>query len=482
VDDRTAPGSEPADDQAFDRLRSADPASDATPDLTRVRAAVTAATGVPLGGAESEVTSVETIAVDELAARRSRRTPRWLQVAAVAAGVVIIGGGSYGLGTAHGDAAPAAAPAIALGSPEGGAAAGSGAAAPSRSGASTADSKLAGYGFGRQVFIAGDLSTDTTSGKAWAFDAASVYSQDTLVRAATALGVTGAPRLEYGTWTVGANDGTAPSVSLSPDGQASVSYYDPTRDPWTCVRSAPDSIAPAEGSGSSVSGSDGVALPEPQSSVGTGSGTCDSVAPAPGSEAAIALAKDTMTALGVDPAGYEFDAASDPSTTQVVTVTGYQVVDGQRTGAAWSFTVVDSGVQSLYGTLAPLVELGTYDVISPAAAVARLGDPRFGPSYGGIMPMAADAMAKSADSAVGSDTAIAPSADPTVPATPAAGSPIGWPVQEVTIVSARLGLAVTTLPSGAAVLVPTYELTDADGGTWSVIAVADDALDFSAAG
>ena len=44
------------------------------------------------------------------------------------------------------------------------------------------------------------------------------------------------------------------------------------------------------------------------------------------------------------------------------------------------------------------------------------------------------------------------------------------------------GVALTTLPTGASVLVPTYELADADGVTWSVIAVVDDQLDFSAAG
>jgi hypothetical protein len=32
------------------------------------------------------------------------------------------------------------------------------------------------------------------------------------------------------------------------------------------------------------------------------------------------------------------------------------------------------------------------------------------------------------------------------------------------------------------VLVPTYELADADGTTWSVIAVVDDQLDFAPVG
>jgi hypothetical protein len=158
------------------------------------------------------------------------------------------------------------------------------------------------------------------------------------------------------------------------------------------------------------------------------------------------------------------------------------VVDGQRTGGAWSFSIVATGLQSLYGSLAPTVALGDYDVVSPTDAVARLTDPRFGPSYGGMMPMAArgDDLAQGDDAQSSAEIAPGPSDEPTVPATPDAGSPLAWPVQHVTIVSARLGLASTTLPTGAAVLVPTYELSDADGAVWTVIAVADDDLDFDA--
>ena len=72
------------------------------------------------------------------------------------------------------------------------------------------------------------------------------------------------------------------------------------------------------------------------------------------------------------------------------------------------------------------------------------------------MPLAAEGMR--ADDSVSSVPT-----EPTVPATPTAGSPLAWPVQQVTLVSARLGVALTTLPTGASVLVPTYELADADG-------------------
>src|SRR4051794_4871171 len=102
-DDRTHPHDDAPDsdfDPAFARLQAADPASGPASDLTSVRAAVTAATGVdvtgihvPEGDGDGEV-----ILVDDLSARRARRAPRWLQAAAVVAGLAVIGGGSYALG------------------------------------------------------------------------------------------------------------------------------------------------------------------------------------------------------------------------------------------------------------------------------------------------------------------------------------------------------------------------------------------------
>ena len=224
-----------------------------------------------------------------------------------------------------------------------------------------------------------------------------------------------------------------------------------------------------DGAEGSAEGS--VAVPEPAIDP---PGDCASSEPAPTGDAAVAQAKDVLSSVGVDPAGYQFAVSADPGSPQVATVTASQVLDDQQTGVTANVTLVADGLQSLYAPLAPLVELGSYDVVSPTEAVARLGDPRFGASGGGgVMPLAAEGMR--ADDSVSSSPA-----EPTVPPTPTAGSPLAWPVQEVTLVSSRLGVALTTLPTGASVLVPTYELADADGATWSVIAVVDDQLDFSA--
>lgn len=461
--DSTAPDS--TDDVAFARLQAADPATGTDPNLPALYATVSDRTGVAVSAPG-----------DELAARRARRAPRWLQVAAVVAGVAVIGGGSYAYGLNNQPETVTAAPPITL---DGGGAARDAVAPEAASmaaggggGIAMNDSAKMMYPWwgGRTVFTASGLSTEGGSGEARGFDAAGAFSEATVVAAAAALGVSGQPRLEYGSWSVGPNDGTGASVSLSPDGLASLSYYDPTRDPWNCVRSAPDGISePAQ---DAAEGS--VAVPEP--AIVDPPQECTTSEPAPTGDAAVAQAKDTLASVGVDPAGYQFTASTDPGSAQVTNVSASQVLDGQQTGVTANVTLVADGVQSLYAPLAPMVELGSYDVVSPTEAVDRLMDPRFGASGGGgVMPLAAEGMR--ADDSVSSVPA-----DPTVPPTPTAGSPLAWPVQEVTLVSARLGVALTTLPTGASVLVPTYELADADGVTWSVIAVVDDQLDFSAAG
>ncbi|MFE7505792.1 hypothetical protein [Promicromonospora sp. NPDC057488] len=102
--------------------------------------------------------------------------------------------------------------------------------------------------------------------------------------------------------------------------------------------------------------------------------------------------------------------------------------------------------------------LGEYPVVSEEAAVERLGDPRFA----GTAPSARQA---------------APDGD--AGPSPAPGGPIAWPVQDVTIVSAELTEVGYTLPDGAVLVVPAYDLADAAGSSWTVLAVDEEALDFA---
>lgn len=485
------------DDEAFDRLRLADPAAGTSPDLDAIHAAVAAATGVPLAGAAAPH--------DELAARRHRTRTRWFQVAAAVVGAAVIGTGGYLVGGAgSGPVVAGALPAISLTGSNGSAASGGaeGAAgapdssAPMAAGKDSARGIYPGGWYGRTVFTGSGLSTATGSATAYGFDATSVGNAQTAARIAAALGVAGDPRVEWGSWVVGPNDGTGPSVSVYGSGTVDFSYYDPTRDPWQCGQTGGGSdgstgggaVPPAEpkvdpsppdappGDAARVEGTTAVGvatLPAPAP------GVCDP-GTTPTGDAAIAEAREALTAAGIDVSAAQ--VAVDDSQTKTgdtpgaayVSVNFQQVVDGQLTGYGWWVSLVGDGVQSASGPLAPLVQLGSYDVISAAQAVDRLNDPRFG-SSGGVIAYATDTGVAEPGMAVAE-----PSQDPTIPPAATPGAAISWPVSQVTLTSARLGLAPATTVGGAQVLVPAYELTDGSGTTWSVIAVVDAQLDFTA--
>ena len=415
-----------------------------------------------------------------------RTRPWWVGVAAASAGVLAAASVGYAFGQA-GEPTTSTTPAIALSSntPGGPNTDGSRALGPpvaSGSGDTRVGIDMMPYGYGRIVFTASGLSSDAGSSTAWGYDPGAVFSRQTATRAAAAFGFDGEPTLVDGSWIVGSNDGTGPTLQLMPDGMASLNFWDPTMDPYGCA------VAVPEGDGMSVGAPDG-------SSANSG-GSTDPVKPpvpdctkrgpnAPQGDAAVAQVKDLLTALGVDSAGYEFEAM-DYGTSDSSYVIAYQVVDNQRSGATWSVSFVGRQIQSAYGGLAPLVSLGTYDVVSAATAVDRLSDPRYGMGFwGGPMPyyamdsaVAGPAMKSGDDPAVTSgDTVAAPR--PTLPPTVQPGDQFSWPVQTVTITKGRLGVALYTQADGSTVLIPTYELSDGDGSTWSVVAVDDASLDFT---
>ncbi|MCB7136309.1 hypothetical protein [Cellulosimicrobium marinum] len=476
------PDERPDQDAALDRLRAADPARDAAADLgaieARVRARVPGALGAPRTGdpvgdpgrPAADGADAAPGTVDELAARRRRRAP--LLVAAGVAGVLAVGAGGYALG-ATGGSGVASDTSVALAPIElSGTAAQEETAADATAGVAeqrlAAGSSLPGWWGGRTVFHQDGLSTAGASAPAWAYDAAGVFSAETARRVAAELGVEGEVREEYGAFVVGSSDWTGPVVSLQPDGLASVSFSDPTKDPWGCAVVEPaepteDGSAEDGGGSSGSTGSTGECVPGDQGTP-------------PGGEEAAERLRALMRALGVDPDGFEVEAQEPEveGAAPATTVTASEVVDGRRTGTSWSATFSGAGLASVYGALAPRVEIGTYDVVSPAEAVERLGDPRFG--AGGPVTLAREGV----DVAV-PEIGVAPdeAQAPTVPPTVAAGERFAWPVTDVTITGAVLGSAVQHQPDGAAVLVPAYELTDAEGSAWSVVGVVDDQLDFS---
>lgn len=452
-----------AEDAAVARLRAADPAASFDVrdlDLEALRAAVDTRRSSGVG--------------DELAARRARRFSGWpvRTAAAVALALAVGGGGGYALGATGGGDAGSADLTAADGS-----AAGAATEAPitlavpgldmggaeESAGASADRAAFWGGWYGRTVFTGQGLSTDRATGRAWAVDATAV-SADAAKAAAEVLGVSGEPRLDYGAWVIGPADAQGATVSLSADGVGTLSYWDPTMDVWWC------------GPGDAASGGDsevGIATEPGAATDAVAPQVCEErdLGPAPVGDAAADVLREHMTALGVDTAPFEF-VVEDSGDPKYAFVTAYHVVDGVRTGLTWSASLTAAGVSSLYGFTGTLVDLGEYDVVSPAEAVERLNDPRFG--AGAVGPMVRGAVDTGMEMAVEDE----PDAVPPTPAAP--GAAFAWPVQFVTITGARLGVAVVNGEGGATSLAPAYELTAADGSVWSVIAVAEDHLRFTA--
>lgn len=488
---REVAGNEPA----LERVRAADPARDVQPDVPALRAAVDRrVTELPDGGALPEPGVVEDLSARR-AARRWVPTSRPARVAAAAAAVLVVGGGGYAVGAA-GDGTPAGPPAADVITLTGGGAGGSATAmaVPEAAGdmATSYDSDRMywpGYS-GRTQFTASGLSSEGGTGQGWGFDASQVYDEATLAALAAALGVDGTPTLNDGYWSVGPQDGSGPNIGLHPDGMASVYFYDPSTDPWYCAATLDGPAVMHDDAGSSEPATEEAPEPAPDAPVADVPDrelvdpsigvmpvepcTQRDLGPAPKGDAVVGQVRDLITALGGDPASFEV-VTEDSEDASWSWVNAYQVVDGQRTGVMWSFTFTGAGLQSFNGSLAPLVSLGEYAVVSPVEAVQRLEDPRFG---SGGYPIA---YAAGATAAMAREGMVEAPQTPQPPTAASAGAPIAWPVNQVTIVEARLGSAIHYQLDGSAILVPTYELTGSDGSIWSVIAVADSALDFTAA-
>ncbi|WP_139417697.1 hypothetical protein [Agromyces laixinhei] len=452
------------DDNELDpvaRLRAADPAAGVEPRAEFGDDVIAQATGV----------SAAPVEVADLTAARARRRPRWPVIAAVAASVAIVGGAGFGLGAMTGGQPElSAAPPISL--PMSGAQGG-----PTQQEAATFDagsrmttapgvsSMMMPYGLGRNSFSASGLSTAGGSAAAYAFDARGASNTETVAELAAALGVGGTPESKNGSWTVGSPDGTGPTLYVSLDGTLGFSYSNPQVNPWGCGPAAIEPAVPEQAvpeQGASEPAAPEMTIPEMPA--------CQPPASElPSEAAAIDALRSLIAATGRDADAFEYTSQTwEGAVTRMAQA--WPVVDGQRIDQAWTLDLAQAGIVSASGALAELVSIGDYDIVSEQAGFERLSDPRFGAQMT-AMPFAGEGAP--------TDLMVEEWAAPTEPpATPAAGSTLAWPVNDVEIVGVRLGLSSQWQPDGSVLVVPAYEFTDADGGTWSVVAVADAELDF----
>jgi hypothetical protein len=339
---------------------------------------------------------------------------------------------------------------------------------------------------GRTVFES-KFGAETIPGlqlHAYAYDAPGVDGKTASAALAKAFGIAAAPVDQGGMWVAGAVDGSGPSLSLSSDGARSFWANNPSLQPAPCAIAVPGSPGgvvqgvPAQGvpatAPSPMTEPSMVASPVPAPS-------CPSTTPLPATtvEGATAAAQDFMKAVGVDPKNFTFTPAKGD--TQYVSVMAEQQVQGVSTGQVWSFMVVGNGqLASVNGSLAPLVDLGAYPMVSEVEGVARLNDPRVGGSYGGPMAMATAAsggVAVAAGDSVstsGSAPSMPNASPPAMTVTP--GSALPWPVTHIDIIRAKPALLSNYQPDGSVQLLPAWSLHGSDGVDRLVNAVAESKL------
>lgn len=288
----------------------------------------------------------------------------------------------------------------------------------------------------------------------------------------------------YPTWVVGPQDGSGANLTYSDYGTGDWWFNDPA---GTSFVVCDPSVAPEQAT------EYGCVLPEnaPENL-------------APGADEARTEAADLFAETGyeVDPSAIEVTADEWGTS-----ATAYLVVAGQRTALAWSAYWSNTGILSYASGHSVGVEArGTYDTVSPTAAVDRLADGRWrgaaGPDFqGGAMLFATDLAREEAGAApegekvedgtedVGTEGS---GTDPAAPDEPGAGegepgdeptpepAPVetGIPVEpapeptpeeiEVVVDNATATLLLLWDVDGNAWLVPGYAM-QTDEGWWNAV-------------
>lgn len=159
------------------------------------------------------------------------------------------------------------------------------------------------------------------------------------------------------------------------------------------------------------------------------------VGSAPTTSQALAEVQKVAAALGAQVLSAQAGATSKDG---ITTVDVPVVLPGQEQAQNWRAVVTANGVASIKANLGKETKVGDYQVISPAQAVKRLNDPKFGPL---------DVY------------------DPK-----GAGTKINGKIE---LVEATLTNAPIKQKNGSILSMPVYQITDTAGRVWTVLAVAD---------
>ena len=133
------------------------------------------------------------------------------------------------------------------------------------------------------------------------------------------------------------------------------------------------------------------------------------------------------------------------------------------------------------GSLGTPVQFDSYPIITPTQAVKRLTQNfmAFGPMTDGVPKIAQGESVAPTSSTVVRDAPVVSEPTTNAPAiSQVPGTVVTAPKRTVHIKGVRIVLEVQWLGDGSSVLlVPTYEYSDTESGTWTAVAIADEFLD-----
>jgi cell division septation protein DedD len=347
--------------------------------------------------------------------------------------------------------------------------AGAGVTSAAASEAATSDMRIAQWI--NYEYVAGDgLSTSGGRGAVYALQRTGT-PESVLSEVAERYGVDGAAGPteyfdeQYPSYVIGAEDGSAPSVTISWVGTANWWFTNPDGFPQIISDDDTEFVEPS---------------------------LDDSLAP--GESEARSLAREAFAASGLEVAAEDIRITVDAYQTMA---NAYLTVDGVATALDWgiAWSAATGELVWAYGHAIEVVERGTFDTVSPVNAVDRLSDWRWfgaaGPDYqGGMNILAAESGVARDTAAIDPDAPVSSPVEPApveptpgeptpgepTPGEPTPGEPAPLPEPEtvtVTVDDAEATLLLLWDAQGNAWLVPGYAMLQPEGWWNAVVSLVE---------
>ena len=421
-------------EEFMNRLRDADPAATAEPDVDALRTKVFAH-------------------VDEtvVSLRPRAAANRWLRTAAAVGALALAAGGGFWGGVGQRDLA------VETVAPTGGVvAADAGSASKFAAGDSRSASYMGYWGSGTVLQPGSGIGNATGSAAAYGYSDEGLDRKAFLQQLMRALDISPTAAITEDQGNLYVNDAQGKfNASVGADGQAWFYAYNAARSPWNCGQ--------AEG---------GAVSPDGRST------DCAGEWKAPTKAQAIAAARDMFAGLGVDVDNTNvFIGGASDSSLSVYMAPRVLVADAERGARTvevqtyWTAEVSSAGVFSINGSAAKIVELATYPTVGARDAALRVAQVRW--AFAGPQQV----WRPDADGGVVADDGTARTA-PGVPERD--GKPMLTAyVNNVPVQSATRSLMQVWLADGTAALMPAWTYTAADGTQWQVLAITEAYVDWS---